>query len=176
MKYGQTDLNQRWNDIFCRRPSKAGFTIQVYLVCPFHCPLYNTVLAHDNVQEVFCTFSFAHISMQLIFAVNFHIFERIAYLLVNVSADKVLCIRRLSSHCQSNVSHVRFIQSSLILLSVSSGGGPSNLSYKAMLKKVLLDHNCEHTRSQRDNFMNHERLHYYVEILYTSVSRLCPRR
>jgi len=107
MKYGQTDLNQRWNDIFCRRPSKAGFTIQVYLVCPFHCPLYNTVLAHDNVQEVFCTFSFAHVSMQLIFAVNFHIFERIAYLLVNVSADKVLCIRRLSSHCQSNLSHVR---------------------------------------------------------------------
>lgn len=127
-------------------------------------------------RKFVCTFPCAHIGVQLIFAFNCHIFERVTNLLVNVRADQVLCIRRLSSHCQSNLSHVR-IHSVVLCISLSLPEVVRAISYKkVMLIKSLLDQFCELSGSQRTISWNRERSRYYVEILYTSVSRLCPRR
>ena len=67
--------------------------------------------------------------------------------------------------------------SRLVYLSVSSRGGPSNLVQKSHVDKKSVRPILRTLRFSKDNFMkNRERSRYYVEILYTSVSRLCPRR
>jgi len=101
------ELNPRKIIFFCRKSFKSwiGYSksiwsvhfIALYILC------WHTIMCRKFV----CTFPCAHIGVQLIFAFNCHIFERVTNLLVNVRADQVLCIRRLSSHCQSNLSHVR---------------------------------------------------------------------
>lgn len=173
MKYGQTKLT--WGEMIflVENPWKAEFIIQVNPVCPFHCPIY-TVLAYDNAQAVFCTFLCVHIGMRLIVVFNCHIFERTTYLLVNVRADKVLCIRRLSSHCQSNLSHVRI--HSVVSICLFARWSEQSLVQSHVDKKRLLDQFGEHPVHKGQFRENHERRRYYVEILYTSVSRLCPRR
>jgi len=134
-----TDQIEPGDMIFFVENSKSRNLNQVNLVCWLHCPIY-AVLARNHVQEVFCTFLSAHISTQIIFVFTFlcqHIWTRWVFACY-CGSWQVLCIRRLSSNCQSNFSHVKFIQSiqsSIVYLSVSSRGGPSNLVQSHVDKK-----------------------------------------
>ena len=179
LKCGQTELNLRKWYFFGGNPKSRSLN-QVNLVCPLHCPIYN-VLAHDYVQGVFCTFLCAHISTQIIFVCNCshfcaNIFEGTTYLRAIVRAHKSCAY----ADCRQIVNRTSVTSDSfsrLLYISLSPPEVVRAISYKVMLIKKSVRPILWTCQFTKDNFMDrHERRRYYVEILYTSVSRLCQRR
>jgi len=178
MKYGQTDLNWGENYIFCRESFKAELIIQSNSVCPFDCSIH-IVPAHDNMQEALCMFSCAHIGTQLIFACNCTHWNALLCICVLLWEHKspvhMPIVVELSIEPQSRQnSFSRLSCTSLCLFSRWSEQSlvQSHVDKKKSVRQILWTHSFT-----KDSFMeSHERRRYYVEILYTSVSRLCPRR
>ena len=179
LKCGQTELNLGIWYFFVENPESRRWN-QVNLVCPIHCPICNA-LAHEYVQEVFCPFLCAHISTQIIFVCSCshfcaNLFEGTTYLRAIVRAYKSCAY----ADCRQIVNRTSVTSDSFSRLSYISLSLPEvvrAISYKVMLIKKSVRPILWTCQFTKDNFMDcHERRRYYVEILYTSVSRLCPRR
>jgi len=135
------------------------------------------VPAHDNVQKALCMFSCAHIGTQLISACN----------CTHLNALRI---------CVSLWQHTSPVHTPIVVaLSIDPQSRQNSFSRLSCTSLCLFPRWSEQSLVQshvdkksvrpilwtrpftKDNFMeSHERRRYYVEILYTSVSRLCPGR